>query len=271
MGAKWDAFKSFVSASGHPSAFEPGAAVDYVRSGFDNVNKQSGQPGVGSGPAANPGLLQQDPATGVFFDPTTGRSYLDPAGTQVVADPNLAQQTAANYQRAGGFYGKIAGTDVTLDRVDAGQNNLLGTLHQTMTDPNAPSVARAQLAQTVDQNGRQILGTAAGVGGNNAYDARRAALSTLAGANTAAAGNAAVLRQKEVQDATSMSGNVLGQQAQQAQARQNANLSAGADLTHTAATSQAQQQGIQQKTDEANQTGNFKKAGAALSFLSGMG
>lgn len=235
------------------------------------ATNQPAQPGVGTGPAANPAQLQRDPQTGVFYDPSSGRSYLDPGGIQVVADPNLAQQTAANFQRAGGFFNKIAGQDATLDQVNAGQNQLLGNLNRTINDPNAPSVARAQLAQTTDANGRQILGTAAGVGGANAYDARRAALSTLAGANTAAAGQGAVLRAKEIADATSTAGNVLNQQGQAAQARQNTNVGAGIDLTHTAATSQASQQGLNQKTDEANQGKNLKLAGAGLSFLSGLG
>ncbi len=248
-----------------------GGAGYKVAKNFSNATDNPQQPGVGAGAAVNPATLQRDPTSGIYYDPATGRSYTDPAGTQVVADPNLAQQTAANFQRAGGFFGKVGATDATLDAVNTGQNQLGATLDRTINDPNAPSVARAQLAQTTDANGRQILGTAAGVGGANAYDARRAALSTLAGANTAAVGNAAVLRQKEVADATGARGALLGQQGQQAQARQNTNVGAGIDLAKTASGAQTSQQGLNQKTDAENQQKDQKYLGAGLSFLGGLG
>lgn len=216
------------------------------------------------GPNGN--KLTPDPTTGNYYDPTTGTAY-DGKGTPI-ADPNLAQQTAQNFAARAAFLAKAGQQDPGLDRVEGQQQALVGSLENTIHNPNASSVAQTQLAQAMDANGRQILGTAAGVGGANAYDARRAAVNALAGANTQAVGNSALVRAQEVATAQGQEGGVLNQAGSGLQDRQNTNVGTGVALSNTASNAQQANQGLNQKTNEDNQKQENNNSGARLKFAS---
>jgi len=234
-----------------------------------NAINVSTLPGVG-GAAANPANLRQQP-DGSWLDPSTGTSYTDPQGTQPVVNQNLAQAAATAQGRARGFLAKAAQSDPTLDAVNARQNTLASTLQNTISNPNAPSVAQAQLQQSADQNARRVLGTVAGVGGNNQFDARRAALSALATSGASLAGDAAVLRQKEIADATGALAGVNNAQATQAQNRQNSNVQAGATFAGQGLTAQSDKDQIDAKIKQGNQDTDQKYVGAGLKGLSAIG
>jgi len=80
---------------------------------------------------------------------------------------------------------------------DDAANSFLNTIN----NPNAPSVARAQLKQGLEANQRQQLSAAAGVGGNNAYLASRTAATNANQANLATNQAQALVRAQEVANA----------------------------------------------------------------------
>lgn len=264
-----------------------GGALQQVSDAFGfSGNKVPKQPGVVTAPGAahangpswgsdghlvgpNGNKLTLDPLTGTYYDQTTGTAYNN-QGTPVT-DPNLAQQAAQNFAARNAFLDKAGQQDPGLDKVEGQQQALVGSLEDTIHNPNASSVARTQLAQTMDANGRQILGTAAGVGGANAYDARRAGLNALAGANTQAVGNSALVRAQEVANAQGQEGGVLNQAAGGLQARQNTNVEAGKDFATLAAEAAAKKAQLDEDSALANQKQENSNAGARGKGLSALG
>jgi len=253
--------------------------------GHDRVQEQ---PGVGGGgninggntvvnPDGKGGLinprtgepLTKDPSTGMFFDPSSGVSY-QPNGT-IVADPNLAQQVAKNFSTAQSLIAQGSGQNSGLDRTEGQQEGLATTLNNVINNPNAPSVARTQLAQSQDNTAKAILEQAAGVSGNNAYDARRTAIQALGNAETQNAGNAALLRANEVNAATQGLGSTLNNLGAGQRARQAIDYSTGTGLTGTAQGGQEAQQGLNQKAQQSNLEQDNKLTGAIIGGISAGG
>jgi len=223
------------------------------------------QPGVG-GPAADPSKLVRDPMTGAFVDPTTGTAYTDATGQTPVANPNVAQQVAQNNQTGRDFLGRLQQSDAEHRTAYQGQNKLLGQLDNTISNPNAPSVANTQLAINNDNNARQALGTAAGVQGPNAFAARRQALQAIAQGNTGTAQNAALLRAHEVANAQQQKGAVLGQQSALGNQRYGQDLAGAEGFAGLANTGQMGQQRMNQQQDEKDQENKKAFAGKVIDF-----
>lgn len=255
------------------SLFSPpknvGAQPGAVQGGGGNVrfltDPATGKPtGLAVGPGGQP--LTRDPVTGGYVDPTTGNAF-DANGTAIV-DPNVAQQVAQSARVAAGYQATGKAQDAALDKVEGAQGGLATQL-QNVIAGRAPSVAATQLAQAQDATERNILGQAAGVAGPSAYDARRAAMNAIATARTQNAGNAALTRATEVNNATTQLGGVLNSQASGLQARQNTNVGAGANYAQLAESGQEKQQGLNTDADEKNQANNTQRYGAALNALAG--
>jgi hypothetical protein len=194
----------------------------------------------------------------------------DPANPQTAAqgnayNPNQAFLTQQSFGASQTAQGNANADRAHAQTISQGQDALgaaIGNTEQgfnrTINDPNAPSVARTQLGQTIAQNARNALGDAAGVGGTNAFAARRAAMTSIADNNTAAAGSADLLRAKEVQDAqTNMlnaqqtQGQILGQQAGAASNALGTDTTAGVQYENNAMSGAEKQQ--QQDIDARNQ------------------
>ncbi len=228
-----------------------GGAIPTVRNWL-GYGPMPQQPGVG-GAAKDPSQLKQDPTTGMYFDPTTGTSYTDATGATPVTNPNVAQQVAANFGTSRQILGRTGASDAEHGQVMAGQNKLLGQLDNTITNVNAPSVAGTQLAINNDRNASSALGNASGVGGANAFAARRQALNSIAQGNASTAQSAALARAAEVQGAQQQKGNILGQQSTASNQRYGIDQASAAKFADTAAEGQAGQQGLNQKQNEKDQ------------------
>lgn len=189
-----------------------GARLAWNNRGAVGLGDVAGPPGVG-GPAKDPTQLRQDPATGLFFDPTTGTTYTDATGVTPVASPNTAQQVAANFAMRDAFNRRLASAHNQTQSALADMGQLSSSLSNTINDPNATSVARAQLGQGLQQMANQQLSAAAGVGGQNAFAARRQASQNIAKQGSAANQAQALLRANEVSQAQGRLSQVLGQRA----------------------------------------------------------
>lgn len=165
-------------------------------------------------------------------------------------DPNVAYQAAQNYGTRGDFLGRIGASDATNAGAVAGQTDLLGRLKTQSTNPNAPSVAGTMLAINNDRNASQALGNAAGVGGNNAFAARRQALQSIAQGNIGTAQNAALLRAKESADARTQEASVLNQVSSGANQRRGQDIGAATDFAGLASRGQSDQQGLTGKAED---------------------
>lgn len=210
--------------------------------------------------------LVKDQVTGNLVNQQNGTVYNSQNGLPVT-DPNLAQQSVQNLARSSQLQTQANSLNPQLDATTQSQSNLAGQLNNTITNPNASSVANTQLQQTQGQTDQKILGTASGATGANVADARRNAVNALAGAETANVGNAALTRANEVATAEGQEGNVLNQQSQDVQARQATNLQGAQAASQEASTAQTAQQGLNQKTDENNQNNIGKGVAAGTSFL----
>lgn len=209
----------------------------YIKAGYDKIAHPDGSPtvpGVG-GPAKNPAALVHDPQTGLFYDPTTGTSYTDPNGTQVVKDPNVAQQVAQNFNASRGFMNQLGKDSGMVDQAFQGQTSLAGSLNNTINDPNATSVAGTQLVAGQNDLARTQLAQASGVGGPNAAAARRQASINIGQSGADLNQQQALLRATEVNNAQGRLGQVLGQQADEGQSAYNTNAGAAGNFATIAA------------------------------------
>jgi len=203
------------------------------------------QPGVGN---TSTSALQQDPATGFYFDPTTGTTFVDPGGQQPVTDPNVAQQVAQNFNTSRQFLTRLG-------NVQGQEGQLAGNLQSLLTG-NAPSMAQSQVQQGMNSIAQQQLSNAAGVSGAGSPLAQLLANRNTANAQIQANNAGGLARAQELTGARNTLAGLLGGMANQ-------NLGAATDYSQLAATGQAGQQGLNAATDKNNQDFN-------LSFLKGV-
>jgi hypothetical protein len=173
----------------------------------------------------------------------------DPARPQSAAEgsienPNAAYQTKTNYREGQTLLGYNDEDRAAAGKVTGDQNKLLSDYSATIHDPNASSVAQTQLAQNNDANMRSQLGSAAGVGGANAFAARRQALNNIAVGNIGTAQASAVTRAKEVADAQNASNTLLGSMSAADTSRM------GNDLAGASKYSELSAKGAQKADDE---------------------
>src|SRR6266436_1027645 len=135
--------------------------------GIYSSTQVGAQPGVGTAPAVNPALLQPDPVTHLYYDPTTGRSYLDAAGTQIVTDPNVAQQVATNVAKANALWAALPAAQQQQQQAYRAQTRAANGLGDVISGV-APSVAQSQLGAGVDAIAANANAMAAGHTGENA-------------------------------------------------------------------------------------------------------
>lgn len=230
------------------------AAYDWLR----GTQTQAPQPGVG-GPIApgDVGRLKRDPGTGYYVDPVTGTSYTDANGTTPVANPNVAQQVATDAGTARDFLGRARSGDAEHAFTLSGQRQLDKQLAGTIAG-TTPSVAQTMLGQSTDATNRRQLSAAAGVGGANAFAARRQALQNIAQTNGQADQAAAIVRAKEINDATNSRANLLGQVATGTDRRYATDVGAAGDFSSLALNGQEKNQGLDTDADKDKKNFNRK-------------
>ena len=245
------------------------AWYDYLNPAYDYhaAFDTKAPPGVG-GPAPEPHRLVQDPGTGYYFDPATGTSYIDAAGTTPVKDPNVAQQVAQNFQTSRDFLGKLGTYADQQQQAFAGQQRLAGNLNDVINGRGGPSVADVQLRQGLDQLSREQLGQAAGASGNNAFGAQRQAMNNIAGMGIQTDQAAALLKAKEIADARTALAGVLNNEQAGAGNFYNTNVSGAGAFANTAAGAEGDQQRLASDIDKANQDRKMKALG---DFFKGAG
>lgn len=228
-----------------------GDAYNGVKSVFNNNAYNTHTPGVGG--AVAPGTqLQQDPTTGAWYDPANpGKIYVDQAGQTPVQNPNIAQQVANNIAIRNQFNAKLAASGVQSNEAIGGLGGLATSLNNTINNPNAPSVAQTQLGIGLDAAAHQQLGGAAGVGGQNAFAARRAAMGNIGDLVARENQSAGLTRAGEVATAQGRLADVLGTKGGLAQSMYNANTGAGQGYSQMAQQGQEFNQTSQQ-LDEKN-------------------
>ncbi len=182
-------------------------------------------------------------------------------------DPNVAFQSRQNYQTGRDLLGQLDQGRAEHQQALGGQNKLLGSLNNTINNPNATSVAQTQNVMSNDASARRQLGAAAGSSGPNAFAARRQALQAIGQGNAAAGQTAALLRAQEVANAQQQSGNVLGQMSTGADRRYGMDLAGAKGFADTALTGQRSQQGMDKEIDDENQKRTQSWNGKILSAL----
>jgi len=230
----------------------------------------AGPSGVG-GPAADPTKLMHDPVTGMYFDPTTGTSYMDPSGQNPIKDPNVAQQVSKNVQTSQAFLQQTGADRGMVTQAYNGETGLASSLNNTITNPNASSVAQTQLSSGMDALGRNQLSQAAGVGGPNAAAARRQASLNIGQQGADLVQAKAGVRANEVAGAQGNLATVLGNQASQGHNQYGTDVGAGGQFATLASGGAAQQQGDVLGVDTANRNRQAQGVGAALNGASAVG
>ena len=189
----------------------------YYKKAFDAIVSPDGQPtapGVG-GPAADPSILQHDAQTNTWVDPVHHTVYTDSTGQHAIQDPNIAQQVVANFQQRNALLQQGQQAQAGVNAATAQQQGLAQSLNNTINNPNAPSVAGAQLTAGADQIGRNQLAMASGVGGPNAAAARRQAALNIGNEQSQLNQQQAQRRVGEVQGAQGQLGGVFSNLAGQ--------------------------------------------------------
>lgn len=211
----------------------------------------AGPSGVG-GPAADPTKLVHDPATGMYFDPTTGTSYMDPTGQNPIKDPNVAQQVSQNVGIRNQYLGQQPQDRQMVTDAYGRETGLADSLNNTISNPNAPSVAQGQLTQGADMAASQQLANAAGVGGANAGAARRQASINLGSIGSDLAQSKALARANEIQNAQQGLAGVLGNQGSQGLSLNSSDTNAAHGFAALAQGGASDQQNAQLGVDAAN-------------------
>jgi hypothetical protein len=215
------------------------------------------QPGVGNGQDVRREDLVPDPSTGMFFDPKTGQTFTDPYGNNVVTDPNVAQQVAANFNTSKQFLTRLG-------NVQGNEDKLVGQM-QGLINGSVPSVAQTQLGMGQNALAAQQLSQAAGVGGAAGPLAQLLAARNTALGQIGMNQQAGLLRAQEQQQNMNSLASLLGGMANQ-------NLAGAGQYSQLAASGQAGQQGLNEQTSLANQDFMAKLAGAgAMAYAGGAG
>ncbi len=223
----------------------------------------------GAPPVAAAAPLNFDPANppaGWQYDPITklwqnGRLVYQVGadGKPVqIHDQDLGTQVASNIARGAQYAGLGQGYDAALKATMAQQNSLADAYRRTISDPNAPSVAHAQLDQALGAADATQLSQAAGVGGENAFLARRGAANNMAGLAANAGQSAALLRAQEVEAAQKGLGTTLGAEAGEAGQAYGQNTGLGLNYSQTAG--QEEQAGNANVTNQRGQNIEIAKS-----------
>jgi hypothetical protein len=211
------------------------------------------QPGVGTTSTHD---LHKDPATGMYYDPTTGTTFTDQYGQHPVTDPNVAQQVAANFNSSRQFLTNLA-------NVQGQEGQLAGNL-RSLIQGGQPSVAEMGVQRDMNNIAQQQMSGAAGVSGAGSPLAQLLANRNTANAQIQAAGAGGIARANELTGARGALSQLLGGMAGQ-------NLAGAGEFAGLASSGQAGQQGMDAATAKANEDFALKLGTAVLGGGAGAG
>lgn len=132
-------------------------------------------------------------------------------GQSVPVEPgstDLSQISSTDQGNQQDLLARLAAYEAQNQQTYAGQQALADSLNNTINNPNAPSVARAQLGEGLDSITRNQLASAAGASGVNGANARLSAMGNSAGAGAQENQTQALLRAQEVANAQGNLSNV---------------------------------------------------------------
>lgn len=192
-----------------------------------------------------------DPSTGVYVDPVSGATAMDPLGQSAVTNPSLVSQAKRNLAVSHGLLDTLGKYGQQFDQSISGEQALSRHLNDVIAG-QAPSVAGAQLQQGLGQIRQQADSQASGSSGANAGLARLQAIQT--GGQAAAQTNqtGALLRAQEQAAAVQNQGAVLGNIAGQSAQMYGTGVSGASAFSGQAANLAAQQAQIDEARHEAN-------------------
>jgi hypothetical protein len=160
---------------------------------------------------ADQAKLVQDPVTGMWMDPSNRAVFQLVNGQYIpVHDLNMSGQVARNIALSSSYGGLGKDYDASLRATMGEQHSLADSYRQTISDPNAASVAREQLGQALSAADATQASQASGVSGENAFLGRRNASNNMAGLAAQAGQSSALVRAGEVANAQTGLGNTLG-------------------------------------------------------------
>ncbi len=227
---------------------------------------------INAGRASIAAKMVKDPTTGLYTDPTTGKTSTDPYGQSVVTNPNVAQQVAVNNTTGRDILGQLPEYQDQQRTAFGGQQSLAATLNDTIHNPNASSVAQQQLGIGADAAARDQLAIAAGQAGPNAFLARRNAAQNIGASQSALNQAQGLVRADEVAKAESGLGTVLGAEQTGAHGMYDTTGGLATNFAGLAEKGQEAQQGLNQKTNSDNSKDSsgivgagFQAAGTILS------
>ncbi len=233
-------------------------------------------PGVGGTPSNYDFNMDAVPVPGQpgnWYDPKTGQIIrTDGNGNNfVVGAPNLNQLTAMGTGNQQEQQQVARQLQAQQQQTFQAQNDLAGSLKNTITNPGASSVALDQLSEGLNRiNGTQ-LGNAAGATGENAAAARRTAAQNIAGAEVGLNAQQAALRAQEIANAQTGLAGVLNSQAQTQQAGINNATGAATTYGGQNVTAQGDVTNSNEKAGEFNAKQNSNLLGTLGSGLSSLG
>ncbi len=215
-----------------------GGTNSFGGAGTGNVpGLTSPAPAAGASVGPDPNTLVLDPASGLYYDPKSQNYFQKGADGSftTMTPPNQPSQIASFYGAGKKYAGEASPYEKNFNDIFGQQSALAGNLQNTINNPNASSVAREQLAQTLQANEGAQLSQAAGAGGGNAFMARRNAANNIAALNANAGRDAALVRANEVANATNSLGNVLGTQSGEASGMYTGKTGTGLDYNRLGA------------------------------------
>jgi hypothetical protein len=224
----------------------------------------------------NYNLFTYDPRTGHLVNTQTGVQYaLGPGqaaaeysgGPTQIQNPNAATQILGATQHQNDFLNALNTYAQQQAQGFAGEQGLAGSLQNTINNPNAPSVARAQLQEALNASLAQQQAAAAGVSGDNAALARQNAMRNMGTLATQEGNEATMLRAKEAEAAQQNLANVLNNMAQQGQQGYNANTKAAEDYGAMALKSQTDLETANAEERQKNAANEQKTIGGGIQGL----
>jgi hypothetical protein len=192
-----------------------------------------------------------DPSTGIYIDPVSGATSMDPLGQTAVTNPSLVSQAKRNLAVSHGLLDTLGKYGQQFDQSISGEKALSQHLNDVIAG-QAPSVAGQQLQQGLGQVRQQADSMASGASGANAGAARLQAIQSGGAAAAGVNQQAAMLRATEQAAAVQNQGAVLGNIAGQSANMYGTNVTGAANFSNQAGTEAAQQAQIDEQRREAN-------------------
>ena len=231
------------------------------------VNSQTGvQYALGPGYSYDPASGQIRGPNGNLMSPGQAAAEYSGGPTQI-HNPMAAEQILSATQHQNDFLNALNTYAGQQAQGFAGEQGLAGSLENTINNPNAPSVARAQLMQALNASLAQQQAAAAGVSGDNAALARQNAMRNMGTLATQEGNEATMLRAKEAEAAQQNLANVLNNMAQQGQAGYNANEKGAEDYGAMALKSQTDLETAAADERQKNAANEQKAIGGGISAL----